>query len=59
MAEVVSRWSLMTEAYVQPQASLCGISGGQSDTGACFYLHTLDFPHEHHSTNAAYSFIYP
>jgi hypothetical protein len=41
MAEAVSHQPLSAEACVQSKASLCGICGGQVDTGTGFSLSTL------------------
>ena len=36
VAQVVSRWPLTMEDWVQPQANPCGICNGQSNTGTGF-----------------------
>ena len=41
MAAAVSHQPLSAEACVQSKASLCGICGGQVDTGTGFSLSTL------------------
>jgi hypothetical protein len=43
MTEAVSHQPVSAEACVQSQASLCGIGGGQGDSGMDFSLSTLVF----------------
>jgi hypothetical protein len=52
MAQVVSRWRLVTVARVQTCVRPCGICGGQSDTGTGFSLNSSVLPCHYHSTMA-------
>jgi hypothetical protein len=57
MAQAVSCQSLVTEAQIQLQASLCGICGRQSGAGTGFSLNVSVVPSQYDSTNDPYSFI--
>jgi hypothetical protein len=46
------------QPFIQSQAGLCGICGGQTGTGTGFSASTSVFPCQYHSTNAPYSAIY-
>jgi hypothetical protein len=52
MAQAVSRRPLTAEARVRSRVSLCGICGGQSDTGTGFSPSTSVFPSQFYSTGA-------
>ena len=52
MAETISRRRLTAEAWVQSQASLCGICGGQSGVGR-----TSLSPSQYYSTGAPCSLL--
>jgi hypothetical protein len=46
------------ETHVQPQVNRCGVYGIQNGTMTGFYLGTLDFLCQYHSTIAPHSFIH-
>jgi hypothetical protein len=50
MAQAVSRRPLIAEARVRAQINLCGICGGQIDTGTGFSPSSSVFPCLYHST---------
>jgi len=58
MVEAVTHWPLMAESWVQSQASVCGICGGQGGSGTDFCLIILVFLCLH-STNVPYLSIHP
>jgi hypothetical protein len=55
--QVASHWLLNREAWVQSQASPCGICDEQSGNGAHFTPRTSVFRSEYHSINAPYSLM--
>jgi len=54
MAQTVCHLTLILEAWVQFQASLCHICCGQRGAGAGLFLSTSTFPCQGHSTTALY-----
>jgi hypothetical protein len=56
--KTVSCRSFTAEACVRSQASLCGIYGGQSSTGAGFSPSISVFPGRYHFSSASYSLVY-
>jgi hypothetical protein len=52
MAQAVSRRPPIVEARVRSRVNLCGICGGQSDTGTGFSTSSSVFPCQFHSTGA-------
>jgi hypothetical protein len=56
MDEAVNRRLLTAVTRFRSEAHLCGVCGGQSDTGAGFFFSPSisDFPCQYHSTSVLY-----